>query len=125
MNIEALEKSFSICKLAATGNVDVNVPYSFLSVTDNEVSLICPTANVPDDVRSCDDGWRVLRIEAPANRKMVGLLLDISKILTFKEISILPVTTFDTIYFFVPSDCYLKAIDALSDGGYKVKMSYL
>ena len=56
---------------------------------------------------------------------MVGVLLDMSKIFAGVEVSVLPVGTYDTVYFLLRSDGYMKALQALTENGYKVEIAYL
>lgn len=61
MKIQVLHEAFSICRLRrmpAEGK-----RWHFLAVTDEEISLVCPTAEAPEDAEKRDDGWRAFRVE--------------------------------------------------------------
>ncbi len=127
MTIQTLEKSFSICKLPAAfeKSEGKNCKFLFAACADGEYSLLCPSECVPENALERSDGWRAFRIAPPVKLDMVGLLSDISRILARAEVSVMPVGTFDTVYFFLRSDGYLKALGALGENGYKVEMAYL
>ena len=72
MELFALTEEFSICKLKNYSKVDLNQPFVFTGLTDEEKSLVCPTRLVPADTLVCSDGWRGLRIEGVLDFSMVG-----------------------------------------------------
>lgn len=112
MMLEFLGQEFSICKLRSTEGLDVNRGFSFIGVTDDEVSLVCPTVDVPSDTVERDDGWRMFRI--------VGQL-DLSKIagiLAEKRIGVFVVSTFNTDYVLVRKENVRHTKGCLSEMGY-------
>ena len=127
MIIQALEKPFSICKLPAnSASFDVNkFSIAFSANADEACSLICPTAEIPSDVTDRNDGWRAIRLAPSVNKETMGLILDLAKVFAHADVGVLPVTTFATIYFFLRSDGYLRALQELQECGYKVEMTYL
>ena len=126
MIIQALEKTFSVCSLQPGAEVDLNkFSTAFLSVSSEGLSVICPDDEVVSDVAARDGGWRAVRIAPPVNKEMIGVLLDLSKIFALAEVSVLPVSTYDTVYFFLRSDGYLRALKILQENCYKVEMAYL
>lgn len=59
MEIEVIDGAFSVCKIADARLVDMRRPFTFLSVTDQESSLVCPAALVPEDALAREDGSRL------------------------------------------------------------------
>ena len=47
MELHVIEENFTVCKLEDCSGVDLNTPWCFFSRTDEEISLVCPTARVP------------------------------------------------------------------------------
>ncbi len=126
MIIQALEKPFSICSFRQDAPVDLNkFGVAFFAHTDEGCSVICPSDEVPQEAVSRNDGWRAVRIAPPVNREMMGVLLDLAKIFASAEVSVVPASTFETMYFFLRSDGYLRALQSLQENGYKVEMTYL
>ena len=47
MMLTLLPDRFAVCRLSDSLGVDISRPYTFLSITDDEFSLVCPEQNVP------------------------------------------------------------------------------
>ncbi|MDR1767609.1 MAG: ACT domain-containing protein [Propionibacteriaceae bacterium] len=88
-----------------------------LSVTDGEVSLVCPADQAPDGAR-VERGWRVLRVEGPLDFGLVGVLADLSGALARAGLSVFVVSTFDTDYLLVFQ--LAEAVAALRQDGHTV-----
>lgn len=84
MKINIIEGEFSVCKLDGIESIDLSRQFTFVSVTDEEISLVCRSENVPK-TNARDDGWRMLRIEGQLDFSLVGILANISKILAQKK----------------------------------------
>ncbi len=126
MIIQALEKPFSICSFGQNADIDLSkFSTAFIAHTSEGCSVICPSDEVPQDALARNDGWRAVRIAPPVNRDMMGVLLDLSKIFALAEVSVMPVSTYDTMYFLLRSDGYLRALKNLQENGYKIEITYL
>jgi uncharacterized protein len=95
---------------------------SFFSVTrtEDELSVVCPEANVPEDVAR-ERSWRALKLEGPFELSMVGILSSVAAPLAEAGTSIFAVSTFDTDYVLVREEQLDLAIDALREHGHKVR----
>lgn len=120
MYIKILNNNFSICKIKDIKSVDFTDEYYFLGKTDEEISLVCSTACVPQSTIERDDGWRAFRIEGLLDFSLVGILAKISGILAAESISIFAVSTYNTDYILVKEDSYQKAISLLEKNEYKI-----
>ena len=47
MMLTLLPDRLAVCRLSDSLGVDISRPYTFLSITDDEFSLVCPEQNVP------------------------------------------------------------------------------
>ena len=56
MVIQKIEYNFSVCKLSDWSAIDLTQKFYFLSKTDEEMSLVCITDNVPDTTVQREDG---------------------------------------------------------------------
>lgn len=121
MMLEFLEPEFSICKLRSTEGLDIDKRFSFIGVTDDEVSLVCPTVDVPSDTIERDDGWRMFRIVGQLDLSMIGVLSKITGILAEKKIGVFVVSTFNTDYVLVRKENVEKTMECLSEAGYEWK----
>lgn len=119
MKLEVLAPEFSVCKLAAGAAADTGSPFTFLGTTDEEKSLVCPTARVPEGTLAREDGWRGFRVAGPLDFSLVGILARISGALAGADIGLFAVSTFDTDYVFVKAENLERALEALSGAGFE------
>ena len=118
MKLEKLNTDFTICKLDAV--VDVGGNFVFMSKTDDEISLVCESAYVPQNVLIAEDGWKGLKIAGVLDFGLVGIIAKISNILAIVGISVFVVSTYNTDYIFAKAENYEKAIHELENNGYEV-----
>ena len=121
LRMAALEQEFSVCKVKDYSQIDLGQPFVFTGSTDEEKSLVCPTAIVPQNTVERDDGWKALRINGILDFSLIGILARISNILAKNGIGIFAVSTFNTDYFFVKKRDFEKAIKALEDAGFIIE----
>ncbi|WP_346289604.1 ACT domain-containing protein [Sphaerothrix gracilis] len=98
-----LPQSLAICRLAATAAIpDWAVSQSLLSVTrtDEELSLVCDEAQVPEGV-VCDRPWQAFQVAGPLDFSLTGILASLLVPLAEAEISIFAVSTYNTDYLLV------------------------
>lgn len=120
MIIEKLEHDFSVCKVKDYSSVNLSGEFCFTGKTDNENSLVCLTADVPNDTTAREDGWQAFRISGTLDFALVGILARISAILAENEIGIFAISTYDTDYVLVKKENYRKALRVLENDGYTV-----
>ncbi len=120
MELKRIEYDFSVCKVKDITGINFEGEYCFIGKTDEELSLVCPTSDVPDNTTAIDDGWRAFRVEGTLDFSLVGILSKISSILAQNSIGIFAVSTYNTDYILTKSGNYEKALDALSAAGYDI-----
>ena len=116
--LKRLPQRFSVCKVKEIPEPGGGI--FFLGKTDEEISLVCETGDVPKDVAAREDGWRGFRVEAELDFSLVGILSGITAALAKEGISIFAVSTFNTDYVLVREENYDRAIAALEKAGYEV-----
>lgn len=122
MNILCLPYVFSVCKLPYDAAFSFGKePYTFLSRTENEFSLLCKTEEAPHSVLSREDGWKGFCIEGNLDFSLVGILSEISGILAREGIAIFALSTYDTDYIFVKEERFESACEALRAAGHIVR----
>lgn len=120
MKLQILNGEYSVCKLASTADVaQCGEPY-FLAVTDEEISLVCPTSNAPSHTEAREDGWRGFRIQGVLDFALIGILSELSRLLAEQMIGIFAISTFNTDYIFIKKDNLKKAVRTLSGAGYEI-----
>ncbi len=78
----------------------VTGPFTSVTRTGLELSVVAPHACVPEEVR-VQRGFRVLRFEGPFAFDAVGILAAVAGPLAEARVSILAIATFDTDYVLV------------------------
>jgi len=120
MTLTALQEEFSVCKLHETTKVDLCTPFTFLSITDDEISLVCPTPVTPDNAVSVKSGWRALKIAGDLNFELVGIISRLSDLLAASGISVFVISTYNTDYILVQAERFQAAIAVLTAGGHRI-----
>ncbi len=120
MELKRIDHDFHVCKVASEKDLTLGKKFYFIGRTDEEISLVCITEDVPEHTTERDDGWKAFRIQGVLDFSLIGILSKISTILADNKIGIFAVSTFNTDYILVKSENYEKALKALSDQGYAV-----
>lgn len=89
-------------------------------MTDEERSLVCSSADVPANTVERDDGWKAFRIQGVLDFSLIGILSKLSGLLAENEIGIFAISTYNTDYILTKKENYQKALNILSDSGYKI-----
>lgn len=115
----ALPGEFAVCRLSPDSAVPgwAAGPFLNITLTDDELAIICPAEHVPAGVR-CERDWRVLKLVGPFPFTAVGVLAALATPLARAGISLLSIATYDTDYFLVKSDSFDDAIAVLVAAGH-------
>ena len=122
LTLHLLPGEFAICRLSASEAVPAwagSSVFSSITRTADELSIICPAAQVPAGIKS-DTGWRGLKFSGPFAFTETGILASVLAPLAAAKISILATATFDTDYLLVRAAQLDKARHALQQAGHKV-----
>ena len=92
----------------------------FFARTDEEISLVCETAHVPENTTAREDGWRAMRVVGELDFSLVGILARISDVLAREKIGIFAVSTYNTDYILTKETQFEDALAALARAGYEV-----
>jgi hypothetical protein len=120
--LAVLPDTLAICRLPKDASLpDWALTGAFVSITrtNDELSIVCNQVRVPEDVL-CERGWRGLKVEGLLDFSLTGILAALTAPLAEAEISIFPVSTFDTDYLLVKEADLHKAIDAFSAAGHLI-----
>lgn len=120
MELKTIPYNFTVCKLMSVGDLPSGIDFCFTAKTDEEISLVCKTEDVPEKTLVRDDGWKGFRIEGVLDFSLIGILSKILAILAETKVGIFAVSTYNTDYIFVKEENFDKAINALKDNGYDV-----
>ena len=117
MEIKKYNHKMSVCKVSDYSKVDLNDEFVFIGKTDDELSLVRLTENVPQNITERDDGWKMMRIQGVLDFSLIGILSKISAVLADNKIGIFAVSTFNTDYILVKEENYDKSLKSLGDAG--------
>ena len=106
--------------MSEISDIDMNSTFYFIGKTDEEISLVCRTAETPQNTIERDDGWRGFRIQGILDFSLIGILSKLSGILAEHKIGIFAVSTYNTDYILVKEENYEKALSILASEGYTV-----
>lgn len=120
MILELLPQNFSVCQIENPDQADLTAPFTFLSRTDEEFSLVCESEKAPRDSLKREDGWRGFRIAGPLDFSLIGILAKIAGLLAAQKISIFAISTYNTDYVLIKEAQWQNALDSLSRAGYTI-----
>ena len=107
---------FAVCRLAPDQALpawlDWSADLASVTRTADELSIVCPTDQVPDGVTAERD-WRAFKVEGPLDFALIGILAELSGALAKAGVSLFALSTYDTDYLLVRSADLAGAADAL------------
>jgi hypothetical protein len=123
LKLRVLDPSFAVCRLDradASLAKDLGGPFSSLSVTEDEVSLVCVESAAPPEA-DVEGGWRCLKVEGPLNFSEVGILSSLTTTLAEAGVSLFAVSTWDTDYLMVKEESLETAMGVLEGAGHELE----
>ncbi len=124
LTLQLIPGEFAVCRLPATAPVPAwagSPVFSSVTRTADELSILCPAAQVPAGVKH-EVGWRLLKLQGPFAFTETGILAAVLAPLAAAKIGILATATFDTDYLFVKDSQLDKARHTLEAVGHTVIM---
>ena len=120
LELKKLSYDLTICKVASTADINFDAEFYFIGKTDEEISLVCTTADTPVNISAREDGWKGFRIQGVLDFSLVGILSKISAILAQNNIGIFAVSTYNTDYILVKNENFKNALEVLETEGYLI-----
>ncbi len=120
--LELLPETFAICRLEGDAPVPdwaTRGPFCSVTRTATELSVVCPDASVPGDVKN-NSGWSVLMVGGPLDLGLTGVLASLTGPLAREGISVFALSTYDTDYLLVKQEQLEQAIRLLAAEGWDV-----
>jgi uncharacterized protein len=122
LKFRQLQARYAIARLAS----DVPVPdwathgdFTSITRTSDELSIVCPGANLPPDVHS-PHHWICLKLEGPFPFSLTGVLLSFIEPLSTNGVPIFAISTFDTDYVLIQEEFAEAALKALQSAGHEL-----
>ncbi len=120
MKIQLLTQNFAICKVSDLPINLIEKDFCFISKTDEEISVVCPLEQLPNNTINISKTWKSFRVVGNLDFSLVGILSNISHVLAKNNISIFAVSTYNTDYIFVKQESLQSAVVALQNEGYEI-----
>ncbi len=122
MRLLLLAGDYSVCLLDPEQHVPAWASGDdFFSIThaEDELSIVCPTAWVPDDIQS-EPGWKGLKVEGPLAFDLIGILSGLLLPLAEAQIPVFVLSTYQTDYIFLQEEYLPRAISCLESDGHQL-----
>lgn len=122
MELTLLPGRLAVCRLDLGAPVPTLTPGALwsLTVTEEEISLVCSEAAAPFGAR-VEAGWRALRVAGPLDFSLAGVLAGLTAPLAADGISLFALSTFDTDYLLVKETVRARAVAALRQAGHEIR----
>jgi hypothetical protein len=122
LKFRRLPGAYAIVRLAP----DASVPgwatkgeFTSITRTADELSIVCPTENLPSDVSS-PHRWVCLKLEGPFPFSQTGVLLSFIEPLSSNGIPIFAISTYDTDYVLIKEEFAGMALEGLQAAGHEL-----
>ena len=120
MELKKLPHELTVCKVASIADIDFDGEFYFIGKTPEELSLVCPTSDAPEQTTEREDGWKGFVIQGVLDFSLIGILSKISGVLADAGIGIFAVSTYNTDYILVKAENFDKAEAELAAAGYAI-----
>jgi len=120
LKFQPLPGRYAVCRLPADAPIPAWAdchPFTSVTRTDRELSIVVPEDRVPPGVHAESD-WTAFRIAGVLDFTEIGLMSAVARIFADAAIPVFALSTFETDYFFVPSRSLGDAIDAIVAAGH-------
>lgn len=120
LTIKPITEEFVVCQVEDYAQVNLENPFVFTGATDDEKSLVCPIALVPENALTVDKTWSAFRIEGVLDFSLIGILSKISSLLAENNIGIFAISTYNTDYILTKTTDFQSALRVLEEAGYQI-----
>lgn len=122
LKFRQLSGLYAIVRFAPTAPVPdwaTKGDFNSITRTADELSIVCPSENLPKDVHS-PHRWIRLKLEGPLAFSQTGVLLSFIESLSNNGVPIFAISTYDTDYVLVQEEFALPALSALNKAGHEL-----
>jgi hypothetical protein len=122
LKFRKLAGTYAIVHLASSAAVPswaMKGEFTSVTRTTDELSIICPTQNLPPDVTS-SHRWISLKLEGPFPFSQTGVLLSFIEPLSTNHIPIFAISTYDTDYVLIQQEFLESSLKILTAGGHEI-----
>jgi uncharacterized protein len=120
LKFRRLTGMYAIVRLASDATIPdwaARAEFTSITRTGDELSIVCPIENLPDDVSS-PHRWICLKLEGPFPFSLTGILLSFIEPLSSNRVPIFAISTYDTDYVLIQEEFVKAALDRLKKAGH-------
>jgi hypothetical protein len=122
LKFRRLPSLYAIVRLAPDAPVPdwaTNGEFTSVTRTSDELSVVCPSSNLPPDVPS-PHRWACLKLEGPFPFSQTGVLLSFIEPLSDNGVPIFAISTYDTDYVLIQEEFVERATNELHKAGHEL-----
>jgi hypothetical protein len=121
LRLTILPQRIAVCRLPPGAPIPgwVRGPFTCVTFTPEELSIVCDDDAVPGDVQA-ERGWRCVKVEGPIPFETTGVAAALVGPLADAHISVFLVSTYDTDYLLVKEETFARALDVLRTAGHEI-----
>jgi uncharacterized protein len=121
LRVTVLPLRLAVCRLAPEAALPpwVAGPFTSVTRTTEELSVVCDDDAVPEDVQA-ERGWRALKVEGPIPFEVTGVAAALVGPLAEARISVFLLATFDTDYLLLKEEVFEAAVAVLREAGHDI-----
>jgi hypothetical protein len=121
MQLIVLPDTLAVCRMLPAEDVPSwawgNKSLVSVTYTADELSIVCASEHVPDDVQ-CERDWRAMKVQGPLDFSLTGILAALAGPLAGAGIAIFALSTYDTDYILVKEETLQQAVMVLQMHGH-------
>jgi hypothetical protein len=121
LRIAILPHRLAVCRLSAGAPLPswIAGPFTSVTRTDEELSIVCDGGAVPHDVQA-ERGWRAVKVQGPIPFEVTGVAAALVAPLADAHISVFLLATYDTDYLLLKEESFPRAVEVLRAAGHDV-----
>lgn len=122
LRLSLLPGRLAVCRLAPADAVPAwaaSPPFSSVTRTAAELSIVCAEENVPADVRR-EAGFRAYVVAGPLDFGLTGVIASLTEPLARAGVPVFVVSTFDTDYLLLREERLAEASAVLGRAGHAI-----
>jgi hypothetical protein len=123
LTLEALPGRFAVVRLppgAGIPSLPLSGDFLSLTITPDEISIVCAEDVAPTENATAAPGWRALRVVGELDFALTGIMAALATTLAEANVSVFAISTYNTDYLLVKTEVFAQAVIAFRGAGHTV-----
>lgn len=120
MKLEILKGIYKVCKVNSIPAFRDTGSFSSVTVTEEEISVVCEQNVLLKGVSSTEGDFKVLKVSGVLDFSLTGVISNIASILAEAKVSIFVLSTFNTDYILVKENNLKTTIELLRKNRHEI-----